>query len=224
MTMLSIDPLKLQDYNIARSYDDRGTLFAGDTQTTIERKTFDYGGEEISCRVTRAHITLSSHAGTHADRPSHFHPRPEFDEFPQESYRGPAIILNVSNALNGSVAVTAAMLREALTKMPRTHTESIQRVLVRTNPEDKYETEPRLLFPHFSPDIEGFLHEHQCKLLAIDTPSVDHPTEKHLMDAVHGVLYRQRTAVLENLNLSGRVSEEGIIVTVFDEARSFSDN
>lgn len=223
MTVLSIDPLRLQDYNLARLYDDRGTLVAADTQTTIEGNTFDYGGEKTSCRVTKAQITLSSHAGTHADRPSHFHPKPEFDEFPLECYRGPAIILNVSKALSGRVAVTAAMLQEALMETPRTSTESIQRVLVRTNPDDNYATEPQPMFSHFSPDIEDFLREHQCKLLGIDTASVDHPTEKHLIDAVHGVLYQQRIAILENLNLSGRLSEEGIMVTVFDEARSFPD-
>lgn len=223
MKMLSIDPLLLPDYNLARSYDDRGTLFAGDTQTTIEGKTFDYGDNEISCRVTKAQITLSSHAGTHADRPLHFHPRPEFEDFPPESYQGPAIILNVSKALGSGVAVTAAMLRQALAEISQMATESTQRVLVRTNTEENYASESQSMFPHFSPDIENFLREHQCKLLGIDTPSVDHPTEKHLMDAVHGVLYRQRTAVLENLNVSGRSSGEGIMVTVFDEARSFPD-
>ena len=52
---------------------------------------------------------------------------------------------------------------------------------------------------------------------------VDHPEEKCLCGAVHGLLYDARAAIVENVALGRLGTQKGEVVTMFDPARIYAD-
>ena len=59
-------------------------------------------------------------------------------------------------------------------------------------------------FAHFEPECAQWLTETfpNLLLIGIDTPSIDHPSASPIIECSHGMLWRHRVAILENLNLN----------------------
>lgn len=231
---------RLQEHSIVRSPQDNGTLFPGDTLFYSNAEFCNFSQEEHTCRVSKVTQAFSSHAGTHADNPSHFHPSPDCREFSQYVYQGEAVIIDVSKRLMGQKAITRTMIEEALADIVTLRKASQRRVLIRTNEAEKYPDAPTDQFVHFSKDAARFLADERLSdsrlpwiwdlppterfgMIGIDTPSVDHPTEKDLMRGVHGIFYDARIAIVENVDLGRQKPAQGTLVTIFDPKRRFPD-
>ncbi len=223
---------RLTEHRIDRSPADMGTLFPGDTRSVHSVDPQQFSGEGF-CQVSTIRYILSSHAGTHADQPPHFHPKPEFQEFPDICYQGSAIVLDVSKRLREEIKITTAMIEDALGAL--TLHRFPPRVLVRTLDTEDYPREPREIFPYLSEGAAETLVRvaasplnatsfPRATLIGIDTPSVDHPNEKKLLEHVHGILYRARIAIVENLQLRQKMNgDQGELLTLFDPLRAAPD-
>ena len=212
---------RLPDYSIARMPNDASAAFPDDTVFSQETEMQNFSSEGI-CRVTRVEQVFSSHAGTHADQPMHFQDVPQHS-FAANQYSGKALLLDVSNQIQQDGLVTRAMIEDVIAKYFLDSQINEARILLRTNPNPQYSSEAQKLFPHLSTDTAALLSEHRVPMIAIDTPSVDHPSEKCLSGAVHGALYQARTAIVENIAPRGRGSKSGEVVTFFDNSRNFED-
>lgn len=217
----SVSSRALQEANIARSYLDRGTLFAGDTQSVKVVDTQKYGEDSVgSSTVSKVKIIISSHAGAHADNPLHFQSKPPFKKYPDDSYTGPALVLDVSRTLCCNFEINRSMIENALDELGRPETD---RLLIRTNRHPTYPDMPREMFPYFGLDAGHFFAELNLKLVGIDTPSVDHPKKPDICNGVHGILLKSNTAIIENINLSRYSTSKKILITIFDPDRDFPD-
>lgn len=207
--------------NIARSVKDNGTLFLGDTRYGLEAFTQNYSTGDCVCRVTKAIVTFSSHAGTHADTPSHFMKQAD-RPLDRELYSGRAVFLNISGILSG-VEIGAASLKEAIKPLGELTAAHVERVLLRTNRGNSYPSEPQEIFPYLGPGAVEFLNKLGTKVVYIDTPSVDAVDEKNLDAGSHGSLYRAGIMPVENIAPPNIPSCRCEIMTVFDYARDFAD-
>lgn len=215
-------PESLTNYSIARSHSDNGTRFQGDTPFSQKAKLVDFlQGSGGTCRVSIVSQTFSSHAGTHADNPAHFKDYPSMAVFSDDLYTGKSTVLDVSNALRSDLMITRTMLEDTFAKIK--NESDIERILLRTSPESLYARVPQSHFAHLQKSSAEFLVSKGVRMVAIDTPSVDHPEEKCLSGAVHGVLYDARAAIVENIDLSNMTTGCGELVTVFDPARQYAD-
>lgn len=219
---MSLDFFGLKVVDLTRTALDAGTLFPGDHLSQIDFQTSNFSSGHI-CRVSKGVISLSSHAGTHADKPSHFMASPSYSDFDLETYSGPALVLDLTQYLEANSEITPAHLEQVLRKFEATKTCYRERVLVRTNSSLAYPNSPQQEFCFFSPDAIDFLAENGAKLIGIDTPSVDSIDRKDLSAGSHGKLYRRQVAVLENLNLGELSSCCGRLLTIFDPLRDFPD-
>lgn len=219
--LLSFSFSRLPDYSIVRMPNDAGTVFPGDTAFEQESEMHNFSPEGI-CRVSRVQRVFSSHAGTHADQPMHFEDVPQHP-FAENQYSGKALLLDVSNRIEQDGLVTRAMIEDAIAKHFSDSQVHGARILLRTNPNPPYPSESQKLFPHLATDAAGLLSQYRVPMVAIDTPSVDHPSEKCLSGAVHGALYQARTAIIENIAIKDRGSKSGEVVTFFDDSRNFQD-
>jgi len=215
---------RLSECSIVRHPHENGTLFTGDTQYSEEVVTKNYSDSENICNVSRAIRTFSSHAGTHADNPFHYNSSPSFNQYPDDQYQGAAVILDVSKYLESKYDITKKMLEDAISSLGITNKYSLTRILIRTNPEDVYHTEPVDMFPYPTPEASMYIVELGATVLGIDTPSIDHPHEKNIGESNHGLFYDNKVALLENLNLSPRESMEGEIAIFFDPTRLYPDS
>jgi len=158
--------------------------FPGDPTVHLERATSLANGDVAN--VSR--IDMGVHSGTHVDAPLHFlEGAPDADEIPLEPLIGPARVLDLTIAKNGTIDAQA--LHDA--KLPR----SIERVLMRTRrdlPWDHPEAAPSVRL-----DESGAraLIEAGVRLVGIDDLSIGDP-------AAHRVLLRQGIVALEGLDLS----------------------
>lgn len=104
----------------------------------------------------------------------------------------------------------------------------ISRLLIRT-----YETYPKEWdpnFSYFSKDCANFLST-ECEnllLVGIDTPSIDHPQASPIIEYCHGIFWKSRIAILENLDFSkftsgGMKSINGYIYTRWNPYQDYKD-
>ena len=148
-----------------------------------------------TCRIADgAAINLSSiagspHVGTHADAPLHVQDGwPASDALPLDAFVGRALVLDVSDAPDGPLALDADDARLA----------GVERLLLRTGrciaggafPHD---------WPMIPPATVGALVSRGLRLLGVDAPSVDARDSKAL--EVHHALFGAGAFVLENLDL-----------------------
>ncbi len=215
---------RLREASIVRRADDAGTLFVGDTpfDQSADLRNFSEG-EGSACRVSLVKRSFSSHAGTHADSPAHFQTDTSLPALPEELYSGSSLVLDASKLLRSDFQITRAMLEDVLALHGKRVPDDVRSFLLRTNAENAHPAEAREMFPHLTKEAASFLVDTGARMIGIDTPSVDHPQEKCLSGAVHGLLYEARAAILENVDLSKLSTREGEVTTIFDPTRSFVD-
>ncbi|BDU78171.1 cyclase family protein [Mesoterricola sediminis] len=138
--------------------------------------------------VTTSTFSTTSHAGTHADAPAHVVPgAPAMDQVDLAAYFGPCEVIAVD------LPPRARILPEHLPHEPRA-----PRVLFRTgsypDPEAFRET-----FNALSPDLVNWLADRGCRLVGLDTPSVD-PFDSAALES-HHALFARDLRCLEGLRL-----------------------
>jgi len=150
-------------------------------------------------------------------------PHLNLQKYPDEQYQCSAIIIDVSPYLQSENEITKDMIKEAMCVLDITNKNSLEHILIRTNPNDTYYKEPVDMFPYPSPEACAYIIELGATVLGIDTPSIDHPHEKNIGGTNHGIFYDNKVALLENLFLSPRGSIEGATTTIFDPTREYPD-
>jgi arylformamidase len=146
---------------------------------------------EQGASVNLSHVAGSPHVGTHADAPLHVRDDwPASERLPLEPFMGPVMVLDVSRAPDGPLALDADDARLA----------GCERLLLRTD-----RTIAEGAFPAAWPVLSAataiLLAAAGVKLVGVDAPSVDERESKTL--EVHQALFGGGAYVLENLDLRG---------------------
>lgn len=191
------------------------------------------GSPHGPCIVTRTLHMSNSHAGTHADQPTHFIELSGDEKdtvFDDRQYNGHCLIVDLSAELlnndsdsdddSASYRITREMLMRVfhpiVSGTSRIAVDSIGRLLFCTwtnvQTEDAIdESQWTDKFAYFDPMGAGWLVETFPNLLlvGIDTPSVDHPSASPICNHSHGALWNGRVAILENLRFHRFFNYEG---------------
>lgn len=138
--------------------------------------------------VNVGRLTLSVHAGTHADAPFHYNQHgTTIDALPLDLFVGPARVVDV----RGHARLSRELLASRdLAGAPRLLFKSDSW----TDP-DVFPTE----WPLFDPDVPAWLAGRGVRLIGMDVPSVDHLTSKDL--PIHHAIDRAGLIILESLDL-----------------------
>ena len=144
-----------------------------------------------TCPVNVSKITLSTHTGAHADAPLHYDADGEpIGAVDLDSYLGPCRLVDATKA---GPLVTPDIVAPHLEDVP-------PRVLFRTlrqSTPDKWNE----AFTAVDAATIDLLAGTGCRLIGIDTPSMD-PQNSKTLDA-HKAIRRHRMAILEGLLLDG---------------------
>lgn len=171
-------------YDISRPLNDSAPVWPGDEPYRFSRKLSIADGASVNL----GSISLSVHAGSHADAPLHFlDGGAGIDAMGLSVYIGPAAVIDVS----GHATITVEII------------ESVDfgdsaRLLLRTGgwPEaNEFPSE----FPVIAHDVPAYLWSRGIVLLGLDVPSVDLFDSKDLPN--HHALYRHGIHILEALQL-----------------------
>ena len=146
---------------------------------------------EQGASINLSHVAGSPHVGTHADAPLHVRDGwPASDQLPLEPFMGPVVVLDVTRAPVGPLALDADDPRLA----------GCERLLLRTD-----RTIAEGSFPDAWPVLSAataiLLAAAGVKLVGVDAPSVDERESKSL--EVHQALFSGGAYILENLDLRG---------------------
>ena len=148
---------------------------------------------------TISRLTISLHAGTHLDAPSHaLREGADVGSVPLGRLIGPARVIHAPGRLRIDAADLGALHASASSA---THTPAgPRRILLRT---ESAETLPDLpdRFAALTPEAADLLVRSGVELVGIDTPSVDPP--EGVDPAAHRAFARASVAVLEWLDLRG---------------------
>lgn len=215
----------LSDCSIARHPSELGTIYPGDTLTDLRVEQFNYSSTGDTCLVSRATIKLSSHAGTHADQPSHFMREPRSLKFPNEHYNGEALVVDISHNFlkSDSRFIERKMLEQEIQKLIERGERIPPRILIKTICADEYPQSPSNDFISLGNGVAEYLSELGCCLVGMDTLSVDSADTTNLEASNHGLLYNHNIAILENLDLRNLSTGTGVLITFFDPMRDFID-
>lgn len=141
--------------------------------------------------VNLSHVRASPHVGTHADAPLHVRDGwPAADALPLEPFLGDALLIDVSDAPAGMLALAADDVR----------LDGCERLLIRTGRTIADGTFP-VAWPALSHVAAQALAQHGVLLVGVDAPSVDERDSTTL--DVHRALFSRGAFVLENLDLRG---------------------
>jgi arylformamidase len=141
--------------------------------------------------VNLSSVTSSPHVGTHADAPVHVRDGwPGTESLALDAFLGPALVLDVSDAPAGPLALRADDRRLA----------GVERLLLRTGRSIAGGTFPTD-WPVLAPGTADELTRGGLLLLGVDAPSVDERESRTL--EVHHALFGGGASVLENLDLGG---------------------
>ncbi len=160
-------------------------VWPGDTAYSAER-TWLLEGE---CPVNVAKFNLSTHTGTHADAPLHYHAEGKaIADVALEFYIGPCIVLDAT-------AANEIVLPEHIeAELP----DRVERVLLKT-----YQTFPKNNWvEHYtavSADAIDLIAARGGVLVGVDSPSLDPQQAKNL--TAHKAVQRNKMAILEGLVL-----------------------
>jgi arylformamidase len=185
---LAFGRLKLTSrlYDISPSLDARSPVFPGDTPFAAEPTAMIERGAPVNV----AKITMTTHAGAHADAPLHYaHGAAAIDEVDLEPYLGPCSLVHLVGAQTITVDALAARLGD---RRPQ------PRILIRTfdaAPVDRWESD----YAAVSKDAVSWLADRGVILIGVDTPSLDPETSK-TMDA-HKAVLAADMRILEGLVL-----------------------
>ena len=144
-----------------------------------------------SCNVST--IRMSVHVGTHTDAPLHYaDDGSDMAGVGLQPYLGRCRVADVRGEGTPSLIPAAALTDQLL--------DGVERILFRTG-----ETHDHRRFDSGFTSLGGeaatVLAERGIQLVGIDTPSMDHASNRELDG--HQALYRGRVAILENLDLTG---------------------
>jgi arylformamidase len=157
----------------------------GDTPFQAERTW--HLSEGVPVNVSR--ITLSTHAGSHADAPLHYAAGAmPIDGVDLTAYVGPAQMIDVRNG-QGAVGIDDVLPR---------HEPAVARVLLRTYervPLDRWDNRFRAI----DADLIDALATRGVVLIGVDTPSLDPEVSKDM--PAHRAILRHDMRVLEGLVL-----------------------
>ena len=146
---------------------------------------------EQGASVNLSHLSGSPHVGTHADAPLHVRDGwAASDALPLEPFLGPVVVLDVSRAPAGTLALDA--------DDPRL--DDCERLLLRTDRTIADGSFPAA-WPVLSAATAILLAAGGVRLVGVDAPSVDERECKTL--EVHQALFGGGAYVLENLDLRG---------------------
>jgi len=145
---------------------------------------------EEGSSVNLGAVSLSLHAGSHADAPLHFDADgASVTQLDLDSFLGPASVIDV----RGVEAIRPEHLQGAVPIEPR--------VLFRTSFSEVPIDEWRDDFPFILPKTIDWLGARGVVLVGMDTPSVD-PADSTALSA-HHALHRNGIVNIEHLNLRG---------------------
>lgn len=177
------------------------------------------------CQVTAAmYLVTNSHAGSHADQPSHWLANPPFESFDERQYNGIATVLDLTEYLKHDKAITSQLLQIQAQRVG-VNLQTLSRLFVRTYDCTPSEWDPN--FAYLTPEAGTFLGQlPNLLLLATDAPSVDHPKAAPIHAQAHGGLWAGRVAILEgyesNLLVKGE-RLEGVVQTTLLETPGVKD-
>jgi arylformamidase len=175
-----------QLYDISQRLHTGIPVWPGDTAYSIER-TWQL---DTDCPVNVSRLGLSTHTGTHADAPFHYDPQGAGSaDCDLQPYLGPATLLDLSSQVGSVVRVEHL---EPLLQQPK------ERVLLRLFSNFPHQHWPSG-FPAISAAAIEWLAARGCRLIGVDTPSLD-PENSKTLDAHHAVR-RAGMAILEGLVL-----------------------
>ncbi|HET9193983.1 MAG TPA: cyclase family protein [Vicinamibacterales bacterium] len=167
----------------------------------------------------------SEHGGTHLDAPVHFaQGRQTVDQIPLQRFFGPAVVVDVSKASEGSAdyQVTVDDLTRAETEHGPITADSI--VLLRTGFSSRWPDAarylgtaergaaavPKLHFPGLHPDAAKWLVTKDVRAVGIDTASIDYG-QSTLFES-HRILYEANLPAFENLTALDRLPSRGAFI------------
>lgn len=175
-------------YDITRTVSPSLAVWPGDAQYSASAALRIRDGASVNLMT----LTLSAHTGTHADAYYHYeadgsHPA----TMPLDAYVGPARVVTVSKR-DGALTVE---------DFPPNSLDGVKRLLIHSHvsdlPDDQWPDE----FPYPSPALIDHLAAHGCRLIGLDSPSVDALDSRDLPG--HHALFRAGMVNLETLNLHG---------------------
>ncbi|WDI30323.1 arylformamidase [Hyphococcus flavus] len=163
-------------------------MFPGDTKFSATR-CWEIGAD---CPVNVSRIVMSTHTGAHADAPLHYDENGKpIDQVDLAPYIGPCAVVQLTDQ---SPLVSKDSIAKALDEISVTAPE---RVIIRT-----YERIPSEWDENFTAIDAGaidWLATCGCRLIGVDTPSLD-PASSKTMDA-HNAVRRADMRILEGLRL-----------------------
>jgi arylformamidase len=151
-------------------------VWPGDTPFSAVRTWSIAGGGAVNVSA----LTMSTHTGAHADAPLHYaEDGASIDAVDLEPYLGPCVVIHVfdERPLIGAAAVLASL--------DRIGEHAPTRVLLRAYraaPLERWDP----TFPAVAPDAIAALAARGCRLIGVDTPSLD-PEDSKTMAAHHAV-------------------------------------
>jgi arylformamidase len=175
-------------YDITRTVRPSLAVWPGDTPYSYQPLLKIAEGASVNLNTLR----LSAHTGTHADSTYHYddqgmHP----SQMELARYIGPCQVVTVRRESGGIVPEDLQGYK----------LERVERLLLHTWYSDLPDEEWRNEFPHPTPALIDWLAERGCRLLGVDTPSVDHMHSKTL--DTHKRMNARDMYILEILQLSG---------------------
>ena len=173
-------------YDITRSLTSETAVWPGDTPLTQRWTSRIDAGDAVNLSA----VTLSLHAGTHADAPLHFLADGDaIDAIPLGRFIGPAAVVEV--------AEDAGAIRPAHVK--GVDFTRVRRVLFKTPHSDVPDVRWEPCFAPILPETIAYLGERGVVLVGTDAPSVDPPESRAL--PAHKALAEHGIVNLENLAL-----------------------
>jgi arylformamidase len=173
-------------YDISRTISPELAVWPGDTPFSFKQVLDLRAGNSVNLTS----MTLSPHAGSHADAPWHYvdvdrHPA----DVPLDSYIGPAHVVTVTRQHGGIVPDDLAAYDLS----------GIQRLLIHTWVSDLPDQEWSTQFPYPTVELADWLAARGVVLLGVDMPSVDQFDDQQLV--CHHRLYEHGIVNLESLSL-----------------------
>jgi arylformamidase len=173
-------------YDISMPLRDSTPVWPGDAPYRLSMTLSLAAGDSVNL----GSISMSVHAGTHADAPLHFaEGGPAAADLDVTAFLGPAIVVDVQGRTRiGIQDVVVEGLRSA------------PRLLLKTGAWSDLDLFP-MEFPVIEEGVPAYLSGLGVVLLGVDVPSVDAFDSKELPN--HHALHANGIQILESLNLAG---------------------
>ncbi|HSR69278.1 MAG TPA: cyclase family protein [Acidobacteriota bacterium] len=173
-------------YDLSPTFRSGMAVWPGDVHFRHQQNLFLSRGDSVNLSA----ITLSLHAGSHADAPLHYLEEGDaMDRVDVRNYIGPCRVISAQSP----DLIRPEHVEEVLKERP-------QRLLVHCNPGYSLDAFPSH-FVHFSAQAADAIGSAGVRLVGLDAPSVDHQNSKDL--PAHHAFAQHRVLILENLLLDG---------------------